>query len=234
MIDKGRVSCHIGAVLLAWDCLEIEYHPSVLLPNETAGTIWLGHQLHSKHIPWATDVGLPLERYRPEGESVYHYFKFWRVVHDSQEPQEDKACSGVVGPGSMWIEYVEGFTDPNDWYISEVLGAAYEKQYELTSMKYVFVENIVDKETQEFCLTELFTDRNGLSWPPLENRAFVSNHSSAEFRALLGTPIGRVVAILVLAAYGQGVRRIASIVVFRTGFMVPHWNMRFDLEDIRK
>lgn len=45
-----------------------------------------------------------------------------------------KACSGVVGSGSLWIEYIEGFTDPKHWYISEVLGAAYENQNELVTL----------------------------------------------------------------------------------------------------
>lgn len=128
----------------------------------------------------------------------------------------------------------QGISDPKDWYISEVLGAAYESQYALSTLKYVFVDNVVDKETLEFCLTQLFTAHAGLPWPPPENKVFVWRHGAAEFRALLGTPIGRVVASLVLAAYGQGVRRIASIAVFRTGFLIPYLNMRFDLEDTKE
>jgi hypothetical protein len=234
MIDNCWVPCHIGTILLTWECLEIETHPSALLPSERAGTVWYQHQLECKHVPWAIEVGLPLDRYFPSGESLYHHFKFWRLIHDAQQTQEDKACSGVVGPGSLWIEYVEGFSDPKDWYISEVLGAAYDSQYALSTLKYVFVDNVVDKETREFCLTQLFTARNGLSWPPPGNKVIVWRHGAAEFRALLGTPIGRVVASLVLAAYGQGVPRIASIAVFRTEFLIPYLNMRFDLEDNQK
>lgn len=104
----------------------------------------------------------------------------------------------------------------------------------LSTLKYVFVDNIVDKETREFCLTQLFTAHNGLSWPPPENKVSVWRHGTAEFRALLGTPIGRVVARRVLAAYGQGVPRIASIAVFWTGFLIPYMNMHFDPEGIQK
>lgn len=233
-IDNCWVPCHIGTILLTWECLEIETHPSALLPSETAGTVWHQHQLECKHVPWAIGVGLPLDRYFPSRESLYHYFKFWRLIHDAHQIQEDKACSGVLGPGSLWIVYVEGMSDPKDWYILEVLGAAYESQYALSTLKYVFVDNVVDKETRKFCLTQLLTARNGLSWPPPGNKVFVWRHGTAEFRALLGTPIGRVAASLVLAAYGQGARRVTSIAVYRIGFLIPYLNMRFDLGDIQK
>lgn len=75
----------------------------------------------------------------------------------------------------------KGISHPNDWYIPEVFGAAYESQYALSTLKYVFVDNMVDKETGEFCLTQLFIARNGLSWPPPENEVFVWRHGTAEF-----------------------------------------------------
>ncbi|KAJ5381288.1 uncharacterized protein N7496_003716 [Penicillium cataractarum] len=197
-IENSRVPCHIGTVLLTWEYLEAENQPSVLLPNEEAGTIWCRYQLGCKQLQEATEVNLPLETYPSIEESPYYCFGYWRIVLDPQGNYEGKACSGIVGPGSLWIEYVESFTDPKDWYISEVLGAAYENKYGFATLKYIFVDNIVETETREFCLTQLLTERNGLCRPPPENKVFVWRYSSAEFRALLGTPIGRVVAGLVL------------------------------------
>jgi hypothetical protein len=55
---------------------------------------------------------------------------------------------------------------------------------------------------------------------------------SFQFNAILGTPIGRVVASLVLGAYGQGVKRIARIVTFQTGYFNEILELRFDIEDI--
>jgi hypothetical protein len=86
-----------------------------------------------------------------------------------------------VGPGSLWIEYVKGISGLNDWYNPGILGAAYESQYALSTLHYVFVDNIVDQGTHEFCLTQLFIARNGLSRPPPENKVFVWRRGTAEF-----------------------------------------------------
>ena len=53
-----------------------------------------------------------------------------------------------------------------------------------------------------------------------------------EFDALLGTKMGKTVAAFILCAWGQGVKRIARIVIFYDGEYLQRLNMRFDIEDI--
>jgi hypothetical protein len=64
-------------------------------------------------------------------------------------------------------------------------------------------------------------------YPSSENRNW--DYATAEYDALLATPIGKMVACFVLCTYGQGEKRIARIVTFN-GNRMQELNMRFDIE----
>ncbi|OOQ88743.1 hypothetical protein PEBR_11258 [Penicillium brasilianum] len=106
-------------------------------------------------------------------------------------------------------------------YASELGIMAYERVAALSTLKTMFVANIVNQETRPVARTI----RRGAEFKTFER-------GSPEFRALLGTGIGRVVAYTVLGAFGQGVKRVSKISLWWIGPRGDSLQMRFDIEDV--
>ncbi|KAJ5514403.1 hypothetical protein N7463_003955 [Penicillium fimorum] len=114
--------------------------------------------------------------------------------------------------------------------MSEFAKAFYESHFPLESLKYAFVTTVVQEKTMPFLRDHIYLSQEGLGFPPKEPQTWES--PSPEFCGILGTPIGKVVAALVLCAYGQSVKRIPRIVTFHTGSNPCEYNLRFDIEDV--
>lgn len=112
--------------------------------------------------------------------------------------------------------------------MSEFTKAAYEMDIPLNSLRYVFVTDISETDTVRCVRDEVYSSE-GLPYPSNEQ---VTWGPSSEFDALLGTTMGRVVAALIMCAWGQGKKQIARVVTFHDGEYLQRLNMRFDIEDI--
>ncbi|KAJ5600541.1 hypothetical protein N7450_001608 [Penicillium hetheringtonii] len=139
---------------------------------------------------------------------------------------------GQTGPGVISINEVFRIPTSDTPRIAYVTKAIYEYKYPLSSLKHVFVMDIINKSTYHFFKKRLYTDDIGLAWPKLHDNAKdypprTWESGTSEYEGLLGTQFGKVISYLVLCAYPRGTRRIARIV---TRPIPPC--MRFDIENI--
>lgn len=153
--------------------------------------------------------------------------RIWR----NERGQEQVTCKwvGRIGPGTIFIEDViraSSFANPQ---ISEITQAVYTRKYDINSLKRVFVADIANTETTNFIKKGLYSQPNGLSWPDPEERIW--EYGTPEYQALLGTPIGKMAAALVLGAFPRGTRRIARITSWQVGLnFMPQ--LRFDIGSV--
>ncbi|KAJ5467539.1 hypothetical protein N7475_005291 [Penicillium sp. IBT 31633x] len=136
---------------------------------------------------------------------------------------------GRTGPGVVFIDDIFRSTRSEDPYISEYTKAIYKMNYPLDSLRHVVVPNVNEANTIS-CVREVYKSREGLCYP--SNAEQTWEPCSPEYRALLGTAIGKVVGAFVLCSWGQGRKRIVRIVTFHMKSDVHKLYMRFDLDDM--
>lgn len=148
----------------------------------------------------------------------------WISIKKSPPHQPYNVCwwSGRTAQSVIFLEDVnrpEGSQFP---FISEITKAIYEKDFNIDTLRYVFVTEIANPGTRGFII--------GVLWPNnTENPRVMASHTP-EFEVLLGTPIGNIVAYLVLNAFARGTRRITRIVLWHDAQANPH--LRFDIERV--
>ncbi|CAG8146692.1 unnamed protein product [Penicillium nalgiovense] len=135
---------------------------------------------------------------------------------------------GRTGPGVVFLDWIRRSRRSNAPHMSEFTKAAYEMDIPLNSLRYVFVTDISETDTVRCVRDEVYSSE-GLPYPSNDQ---VTWGPSSEFDALLGTTMGRVVAALIMCAWGQGKKQIARVVTFHDGEYLQRLNMRFDIEDI--
>lgn len=136
---------------------------------------------------------------------------------------------GRTGRGVVFLDWIRRSKRSTAPHISEFTKAAYEMDFPLESLKYVFVTDISETDTVQ-CIRNELCKSEGLPYPFSEQGIW--DPRLREFDALLGTKMGKTVAAFILCAWGQGVKRIARIVIFYDGEYLQRLNMRFDIEDI--
>lgn len=144
----------------------------------------------------------------------------------------DAKWIGYTGPGVLVMSDIERAPDSATPPIAEVAKVVYERTFDINSLKYVFFQNIVNRQTQAFIHQILYTnERLGYTWSDRPGDHRVWDRNSPEYQALLGTRIGKIVLYVILASYPRGTRRIARVVTYR----IPDEgtiHMRFDIENI--
>lgn len=148
-----------------------------------------------------------------------------------EKGQKKYSCtwSGRTGSGTIFIEDVKRASNYPNPHISEIALAIYTKNHDIDSLKRVFVNDIANEKTCEFIKKQLYTRPNKLSWP--DPKARIWEHGTPEYQALLGTPIGKMVAAMVLGGFAPGTRRIARIASWQAGSnLMPQ--LRFDIERV--
>lgn len=131
---------------------------------------------------------------------------------------------GLTAPGILVIEEMKR---NSGFYMSEISQAVYENPFPLETLKQIFVLDVENKDTVQFVSERLYTTLSGLQWPDETTRYW--EYGTPEFKGLLGTKIGQVVAHMILGAFKRGTRRIVRI---GTSFMLDFLQMRFDIEEI--
>lgn len=208
-INDPSVSCPIttsrstfrGLISQKWDLLE---QPGGLPANYTQSTFL------PPSVPGAVGSQLRQNSYR------------WTSIKKAPPHQPLDVCwwSGRTAQGVVFLEDVnrpEGSQFP---FISELTKAIYEKDFDIDTLRYVFVTDIANPVTRGFII--------GVLWPEnTENPRVIASHTP-EFQVLLGTPIGKIVAYLTLNAFTRGTKRISQIVLWHDDQASPH--LRFDIE----
>ena len=136
---------------------------------------------------------------------------------------------GRTGPGVIFIDDIFRSKRSDDPYISEFTKAAYKLDFPLDNLRNVFVPNVNEVNTIS-CIRNGYKSGEGLRYPSSTQQTW--EPSSSEFRALLGTGMGQIIAAFVLCAWGQGRKRISRIFTFHIGADVHKLYMRFDLDDM--
>ncbi|KAJ5766247.1 uncharacterized protein N7511_003863 [Penicillium nucicola] len=134
---------------------------------------------------------------------------------------------GRTGPGVIFIDNVYRSHNMSHCpHMSEFTKVAYEMDFPLSSLRHVFVNGIINEETVPCVRYEIYRAIRPYEYPSKE--PLIWHLGTAEFDALLGTGIGKMVASFILCAFGQGRKRIIGIVTFHTE---EFWNlnMRFDI-----
>ncbi|KAJ5205920.1 hypothetical protein N7491_003456 [Penicillium cf. griseofulvum] len=133
---------------------------------------------------------------------------------------------GQVAPGVLMVEEIK---KAPGFFMSEVCQAIYQKHFPIDTLKYVYLIDVINKDTRTFVRDELYTEFNGLAWPDGKVRDWISG--TPEFEALLGTTLGGTVGRLILGAFKRGTRRISRIRIFHS---FDTLQMRFAIEEIEQ
>ena len=132
----------------------------------------------------------------PHAQSAYRSYEFnaplisWR---------------GFTGPRVLVVEEMHRHEAPMP-YISEVSLAVYRADYLLDTLGHVIITSVVNEETLH-CLSRQV--HNKVYWSDDWWRTW--EHSTPEYDALLGTPVGKMVASMVLGGFPRGTKQISRI-----------------------
>lgn len=173
--------------------------------------------LPSNFLQWIDRLGLPKDT-QDDKTSPYKYVNFFR------RGVPPMSWVGRVGKGVIFLDIIAR-AEGNECHISDLTKMAYESYFALDTLKYVFVDSVVNTYTTDI-LFNIYS-ANGIDyWSPDE---YTWESSSAEFEALIGCGIGKCVASFILATYGQGVKRIARVITWRIGHELE---MLFHIENV--
>lgn len=141
---------------------------------------------------------------------------------------------GDTGPGVIVICAIRRTRNSNAYQISELTQALYTRNFNMNTLRHVFVQQVVNAETNPFVRRGLYTGntRPGLTWPKQKPETW--DYDTPEYDGLLGSRIGKLIAYLVLGAFPRGTRRITRIVTW-TADPLNHdrrLHIRFDIEPV--
>ncbi|KAJ5765327.1 hypothetical protein N7520_004886 [Penicillium odoratum] len=147
----------------------------------------------------------------------------------------DFSWSGIIGPGIIVLSSIfrvkkEPGTQVRDMDLPRITASAvtqafYTRDFDIESLRCIFVSFVINKSTIEFITEQLYENA---TWADDVPRTW--EYGTPEYDGLIGTRIGRVIAYFVLGAYDRGTHRISSIVTYPCPTGGVH--MRFDIEAI--
>ncbi|CAG8237170.1 unnamed protein product [Penicillium salamii] len=179
------------------------------------------NHLDPEHYKWLENVGIATDVDKKSGKSVYR----GTIVMKTEGALT--SWTGMTGPGVIFINKIDRARESKDPYMSEITHAVYTKDFNLAALKHIWVTDVKNEDTARFINTHVYAaglearyPRNAIiSWTPAD----------AQYNALLGTALGKMVGYFVLGAFGQGVKRISKISIFRS-FDIPQ--LQFDIANV--
>lgn len=139
-------------------------------------------------------------------------------------PASVLSWSGAVGRGvlSMSILHRKEPKDIDVPFISQICQAVCQQERVLQELRHVFMSTVINVDTLNV------VDALHGTLPGSDNDLQVWRYGSLEYQALLGTPLGKVVAHFLLDAFDRGTRRISRIVTWYDCCNIV--SMRFDID----
>lgn len=156
-------------------------------------------------------------------ETSYHSFAITR--HNSPRTY----WVGRIAPGLIFMEDIQRTRNSGSPHISEITQAVYENHFDLSTLRYIFITKVSNVDTN-LAAMHVLESREGLG--SLHTSTFTWEAPSAEFHALLGSRLGRLVSYFILGAYGQGVKHVARVFTFHSTDFRRELHLRFDIEDV--
>ena len=132
-----------------------------------------------------------------------------------------------MGPGVIFAEFCQrpvGSVNPH-W--SEIALAQYQRDYDIDTLRYVYVVDCENTETLGHMRDVLFP-RLGYSKDSQE--VLTWEYNTQGYKEIMGVVWGKGVGALVLGAWDRGTHRIARILTWQSR---GNWHMRFDIEVLR-
>lgn len=209
MSDPTHPGCDIDRIDLTWR--DLHRSPEWILHDQTI-------LLPKIHMDWMREIGFPEERdLHDHSESVYRQVSLKNFTTGT-------IWMGRTGPGVIFLELLHRSRDSGDHFISELTQVAYQHDFDLDTLRYVYVKDIGNKDTKAYIEEEI-------DEPEIEIGDQGVTYSSEEmvFKGMLGTKVGKMVSYFILGAYGQGVKHITQIHVSRPD---NTYHIRFKVEDV--
>ncbi|KAJ5661282.1 uncharacterized protein N7484_000654 [Penicillium longicatenatum] len=144
-----------------------------------------------------------------------------------------------VAEGILCISFMFRYRGRRGFHTSDVMKVACEYFYPMESLKSVYYSKVANPSDIRF-VARIYDEFNLFPTDdePERDTHFTPQewkHGSSEYRALLGTYTGRVVAYLILGAYPRRTHRISRVVTWYTWDdhdKIALLQMRFDIEPI--
>lgn len=240
-----EVECRVNPVTMTWDDMGADEH--FKLKEEL--TLHNATMLGSMGIDPLKETGPG-----PNGE----FAKVSVTLDTSNEPSNvgpslEVSSNIIIDPSkrNRWVAYIgKGFVCMSElfrWYkvgrfSSEVVHSLYTHYYPIDSLSHCLVFAIVNLNTVNF-IERLYAKKgypsnclDGADWQEVE-KVRVWEYGTPEYKGLLGTRIGGVVAALVLGAFPRGTKRIANIKTCFSPSNFPHpemfiLSMKFEIATI--
>lgn len=165
--------------------------------------------------------GIPGRKGSPSKKTPYR----WTSMKKAPPNMPYMVCwwTGRTAEGVVFLEDLNRPKGSQTPFISEITKAVYEKDFNIETLRYVFVADVANAVTRGFIM--------GVLWPSTTEYPREMGSNTPEFQVVLGTPIGKIVAHLVLNSFARGTRRIARVVLWPDANFSPQ--LRFDIERVR-
>jgi hypothetical protein len=186
-----------------------------------------------------TRRNVPLEFLVPFDDLI-HLTDEWRnpvalgmsVYHDIHVVNTTTDLRAWIGPRVVLLANMRNAS--RDMRMSEIIQVMYQHFFNLSSLHYMFLQDVVNRQTRDLVTSKLYHN-HGANWPNWEGGQWYYapmtwEYDTPEYDALMGTSLGRTIGYLILGAFPRGTRRILRILTWPdsgTGL-----NMRFDIGDI--
>ncbi|KAJ5794279.1 hypothetical protein N7457_000878 [Penicillium paradoxum] len=141
-------------------------------------------------------------------------------------PGKENIYDVLVGKGVIIAEAMFRRDGPQ---FSEIAKAFLQEVAEPQSLRHFYVCDIINYKTRRFVHRTLYSSRNNLEWPSRCGSPLIWQYNTPEYQGILGTPIGKSAAYLVLEIFPRGTHYIARIVTWNCACLLQ---MRFDIEPI--
>lgn len=208
-ICDPAAECPIQATSLSWSHLQ-EDQWDISQQLEGLPTVYLGSNFLPDDLPGIHTSSATAHSYR------------WTAIFKYPPTQPFNSCRwiGRTAEGVIFLEEISRPERHGYPFMSEITKAIYQRDFDLDGLRYVLISHVANSITRGFLIDLL----------PCSNTQHpqVWETDTPEFQILIGTPLGKVVAHLILNAFPRGTRRIARMLVWFDSNTWPH--LRFDIE----
>ena len=210
--DPNEPGCTIARITLTLETL----------PNRSGWDVNSDpERLFPEHYRWLRQVGIVTNEGVTNEQSPYR----GTIVLKNEGSMT--SWTGMTGPAVIFINNIERAKNSGDPYISELTKAVYEKDFELEDLKHIWMTDVQNHDTINFINTFIYGPGAEIQYP--HNAIITWSSEHAHFNALFGTALGKVVGYFILGAFGQGVKRVARIRLFRS---FGSSQLQFDIENV--
>ena len=208
-----QLPCPIQWSTLTWN--DIARNPNDALRWDIGKEKKVGpNQVAKKEQVWAPGLAT--------GENDYRKIQISRLENAGYNMHTHR-----MGPGVIFAEFCQrpvGSVNPH-W--SEIALAQYQRDYDIDTLRYVYVVDCKNTETLGH-MRDVHFLRLGYSEDSQE--VLTWEYNTEGYKEIMGVVWGKSVGALVLGAWDRGTHRITRILTWQSK---GSWHMRFDIEVLR-